>query len=60
MDMEGLRRIVDGPLGFSLRGATYGALLGWLYDKSKEEKEKKKVKKLMKKVNHQNMLNQRK
>ena len=42
MDMEGLRRIVDGPLGFSLRGATYGALLGWLYDKSKEEKEKKK------------------
>lgn len=41
MDLEGLKRIVNGPLGFSLRGATYGALLGWLHDKSKEEKDKK-------------------
>lgn len=36
-DRAGWKDWVDGPLGHSLRGATYGGLLGWLYDKIRDK-----------------------
>lgn len=31
---------IDGPMGYALRGATYGGALGWLYDKMRDKKNK--------------------
>lgn len=28
---------IDGPLGYALRGATYGGGLGWIYDKANDK-----------------------
>ena len=31
---------INGPLGYSLQGATFGGALGWLYDKIQKKKNK--------------------
>lgn len=39
-DKAGWKEWIDGPMGYALRGATYGGALGWLYDKMRDKKNK--------------------
>ena len=36
----GWKEWIDGPMGYALRGATYGGALGYLYDKMRDKKNK--------------------
>lgn len=36
----GWKEWIDGPIGYALRGASYGGSLGWMYDKIRDKKNK--------------------